>query len=59
MRLSLIFKVSNKHPIITITNISLSAKNRSQTAEKLADSYTLYLQTYNFYWNVTKWHFRQ
>jgi starvation-inducible DNA-binding protein len=48
---------------MTNIDIGLSADNRKQTAEKLkkllADSYTLYLQTHNFHWNVTGSHFRE
>jgi starvation-inducible DNA-binding protein len=43
-------------------DIGISEKNREQVAEKLkvllADSYTLYLQTHNFHWNVTGPQFR-
>ncbi len=43
-------------------NIGISEKNRIATAEALkkllADSYTLYLQTHNFHWNVTGVRFR-
>lgn len=38
-------------------NIGISAKDRQQVAEglsrMLADTYTLYLKTHNFHWNVT------
>lgn len=48
---------------MTNIDIGLSADNRKKTAEKLkqllADSYTLYLQTHNFHWNVTGSHFRE
>jgi starvation-inducible DNA-binding protein len=48
---------------MTNIDIGLSANNRKQTAEELskllADSYTLYLQTHNFHWNVTGLHFRE
>jgi len=47
---------------MTRIDIGISADNRKQTAEKLkkllADSYTLYLQTHNFHWNVTGPHVR-
>lgn len=43
-------------------DIGISQNNREQVAEKLkvllADSYTLYLQTHNFHWNVTGPQFR-
>jgi starvation-inducible DNA-binding protein len=48
---------------MTNIDIGLSDNNRKQTAEELskllADSYTLYLQTHNFHWNVTGLHFRE
>lgn len=44
-------------------DIGISADNRQQVADKLkillADSYTLYLQTHNFHWNVTGPQFRE
>lgn len=43
-------------------NIGISDINRIKVADALkillADSYTLYLQTHNFHWNVTGQHFR-
>lgn len=43
-------------------DIGISQSNREQVAAKLkvllADSYTLYLQTHNFHWNVTGPQFR-
>lgn len=43
-------------------DIGINEKDRSQVAEGLkhllADSYTLYLQTHNFHWNVTGPQFR-
>ncbi len=43
-------------------NIGINEENRIATAEELkkllADSYTLYLQTHNFHWNVTGIRFR-
>ena len=43
-------------------DIGISQSHREQVAEKLkvllADSYTLYLQTHNFHWNVTGPQFR-
>lgn len=43
-------------------DIGISEKNRKQIAEGLcrvlADSYTLYLKTHNFHWNVTGPQFR-
>lgn len=43
-------------------NIGISAEHRAEIAEGLkhllADSYTLYLQTHNFHWNVTGPQFR-
>jgi len=42
-------------------NIGINAKDRQKVAEGLsaflADSYTLYLMTHNFHWNVTGPHF--
>ncbi len=44
-------------------DIGISASNRENIAEGLkqllADSYTLYLQTHNFHWNVTGPQFRE
>lgn len=44
-------------------NIGISDQSRNQIAhglsELLADSYTLYLQTHNFHWNVTGPFFQQ
>lgn len=44
-------------------DIGISASNRETIAEGLkrllADSYTLYLQTHNFHWNVTGPQFRE
>lgn len=44
-------------------DIGISEKNRTAVAEGLkrllADSYTLYLQTHNFHWNVTGPQFRE
>ncbi len=44
-------------------NIGITTKDRELIAtglkELLADSYTLYLQTHNFHWNVTGVHFRE
>jgi starvation-inducible DNA-binding protein len=44
-------------------DIGINQKNRLQIAEGLkallADSYTLYLQTHNFHWNVTGPQFRE
>ncbi|HMU67410.1 MAG TPA: DNA starvation/stationary phase protection protein, partial [Cellvibrionaceae bacterium] len=46
------------HPI----DIGINEPQRLQIAEGLsqllADSYTLYLQTHNFHWNVVGPHFR-
>ena len=48
---------------MTDINIGINAEDRSKVAEGLkrflADSYTLYLQTHNFHWNVTGPQFRQ
>lgn len=47
-------KVSKKTPAI---NIGIGDKDRGEIAEglsrMLADTYTLYLKTHNFHWNVT------
>ena len=44
-------------------NIGIDPKHRAEIAEGLkrllADSYTLYLQTHNFHWNVTGPQFRE
>ena len=44
-------------------NIGISEKDRIEIAEGLkrllADSYTLYLQTHNFHWNITGPQFRE
>jgi len=46
-----------------IMDIGINETNRIQIAEGLkkllADSYTLYLQTHNFHWNVTGPQFRE
>lgn len=48
---------------MTQIDIGINKENRSEIAEGLkrllADSYTLYLQTHNFHWNVTGVHFRE
>ncbi len=48
---------------MTKIDIGISEENREQIAEGLkcllADSYTLYLQTHNFHWNVTGPKFRE
>ena len=48
---------------MTAINIGISEENRTDIAEGLkallADSYTLYLQTHNFHWNVTGPQFRE
>lgn len=47
----------------TKIDIGIKAKDREKVAEELAhllaDSYTLYLQTHNFHWNVTGPQFRE
>ena len=47
---------------MTDIDIGINESNRTDIAEGLkrllADSYTLYLQTHNFHWNVTGMHFR-
>jgi starvation-inducible DNA-binding protein len=44
-------------------DIGISKENRTEISEGLkrllADSYTLYLQTHNFHWNVTGMQFRE
>ncbi|WDE02146.1 Dps family protein [Thalassomonas actiniarum] len=44
-------------------DIGINAEKRVEIAQSLkhllADSYTLYLQTHNFHWNVTGMHFRE
>lgn len=48
---------------MTNIDIGISSENRAQIADGLkrllADSYTLYLQTHNFHWNVTGPLFRE
>jgi starvation-inducible DNA-binding protein len=48
---------------MTAINIGITEENRLTIAEGLksllADSYTLYLQTHNFHWNVTGPQFRE
>ncbi len=48
---------------MTQIDIGIDAENRGKIAEGLkrllADSYTLYLQTHNFHWNVTGPQFRE
>ena len=48
---------------MTGIDIGISEKNRLKIADGLkcllADSYTLYLQTHNFHWNVTGKQFRE
>jgi len=48
---------------MTEINIGISTEDRTTIAEGLkrllADSYTLYLQTHNFHWNVTGPQFRE
>lgn len=48
---------------MTSINIGITEDNRTTIAEGLksllADSYTLYLQTHNFHWNVTGPQFRE
>ncbi|MEL0637139.1 Dps family protein [Marinomonas sp. TI.3.20] len=48
---------------MTDINIGINKENRSEISEGLkrllADSYTLYLQTHNFHWNVTGLQFRE
>ncbi|PWQ93563.1 Dps family protein [Leucothrix arctica] len=48
---------------MTDVDIGISKENRLEIAEGLkrllADSYTLYLQTHNFHWNVTGMQFRE
>ena len=48
---------------MTDIDIGISKASRTEISEGLkqllADSYTLYLQTHNFHWNVTGLHFRE
>ncbi|GAB3287104.1 Dps family protein [Parahaliea aestuarii] len=48
---------------MTTIDIGITARDREQIADGLkrllADSYTLYLQTHNFHWNVTGPKFRE
>ncbi len=48
---------------MTEINIGINEENRLEIADGLkkllADSYTLYLQTHNFHWNVTGLQFRE
>jgi starvation-inducible DNA-binding protein len=49
--------MSKKKPALQRMDIGIDAKQRAQIAQGLsgllADSYTLYLMTHNFHWNVT------
>jgi starvation-inducible DNA-binding protein len=49
--------------IMSMIDIGIDEKGRSEIADGLkrllADSYTLYLQTHNFHWNVTGLRFRE
>ncbi len=49
--------MSKKTAVATTINIGISAEDRAAIAKDLshllADSYTLYLMTHNFHWNVT------
>ena len=49
--------VTSKKPAGTAIDIGISASDRARIADGLshllADSYTLYLMTHNFHWNVT------
>jgi len=49
--------MNNRHPQPTPIDIGIPATQRARIAEGLsallADSYTLYLMTHNFHWNVT------
>jgi len=48
---------------MTDINIGINKENRTEISDGLkqllADSYTLYLQTHNFHWNVTGLQFRE
>jgi starvation-inducible DNA-binding protein len=48
---------------MTDIDIGINKANRTEISDGLkqllADSYTLYLQTHNFHWNVTGIHFRE
>lgn len=50
-------KKANKAPKVTAIDIGISEGSRKKIVEGLsallADSYTLYLMTHNFHWNVT------
>lgn len=50
-------KKSKSSVVASSINIGISDKNRAEVAgelsKMLADSYTLYLMTHNFHWNVT------
>nr|MBP8795013.1 DNA starvation/stationary phase protection protein [Brachymonas sp.] len=52
---------SKKSSSALSVNIGIDAKDRKKIADGLsallADSYTLYLMTHNFHWNVTGPHF--
>ena len=49
--------VSSNKPAVTAIDIGISANDRAKITDGLshllADSYTLYLMTHNFHWNVT------
>ena len=55
--------MQNKGELMRQIDIGISEENRIETAQHLkhllADSYTLYLQTHNFHWNVSGPQFRE
>jgi starvation-inducible DNA-binding protein len=48
---------SKNNPVVTEIDIGINTRDRKQIVQGLsallADSYTLYLMTHNFHWNVT------
>jgi starvation-inducible DNA-binding protein len=60
---SISLKFRFKELVMSAINIGISEEGRLKIAEGLkrllADSYTLYLQTHNFHWNVTGMQFRE
>ncbi|MFQ3237327.1 MAG: starvation-inducible DNA-binding protein [Paraglaciecola sp.] len=63
IQVKLQFNFCQKEIYMTMIDIGINESNRLKIAEGLkgllADSYTLYLQTHNFHWNVTGPHFRE
>ena len=50
---SLRFREPHRRPQPTCRAVAASSRRDASLSELLADSYTLYLMTHNFHWNVT------